>query len=58
MLWGSSDSIGNTSGSGTNTRVYNYSSLSSTSATLNNVGSQARTVRNATFNLLSVAALF
>ena len=58
MLWGSSDSIAATANSGTSTRVYNYSSLGSTSATINNVGSVQRTVRNATFNLLSVAALF
>ena len=58
MLWGSSpEGAGAGEGEDRN-ETYTYSSLGSTSATLTNNGSESRSIRSVTFNLLSLDALF
>ena len=58
LLWGSSpEGAGAGEGEDRN-ETYTYSSLGSTSATLTNNGSESRSIRSVTFNLLSLDALF
>ena len=56
MLWGARPSVNATQNLGSN--MYKYSSLGSTSATLNNNGTQSQTIKTVTFNLINSAALF
>ena len=58
MLWGSSPELTGSGGGSSVSQTFTYSSLGSTSATLTNNSSATRVIRNATFNLLSTAALF
>ena len=58
MLWGSSpEGAGAGEGEDRN-ETYTYSSLGSLSATLTNNGSESRSIRTVTFNMLSALALF
>ena len=58
LLWGSSpEGAGAGEGEDRN-ETYTYSSLGSLSATLTNNGSDSRSIRTVTFNLLSELALF